>query len=289
MSLREKVTASMLAHAPIPDGKADAKRTFYYATYEDNLYCPLGEQALKAYANGNGAETRPTAQKRKGQIVIHPAKMASIASSSAMTFNLFGNDPATILTDDVLPRGTYDVQYEKQMYTINKGSNPANLDAFLNNESEQTAIFCEMKMLEWLGGPSYLKEVYLNPNHYFVPDYAHIGCPVDAYQTFRDVIERLIDKNKLTSNGYRSVFKRYDAWQMLKHLLSIYNYTSLATQNAVNAFGHIPSMAGKYHRIILANVVNEFPAERIEDVSVREKYVAAMEEEREEARRFLEV
>ena len=35
-------------------------KKFYYAKYEDNLFCPLGEQALKAYDNGSGAETRPT-------------------------------------------------------------------------------------------------------------------------------------------------------------------------------------------------------------------------------------
>ena len=289
MSLREKVTEAMLTNSPIPNSKVDAKRKFYYARYEDNLFCPLGEQALEAYDNGSGAETRPTEKMVKGQKIISPAKMASISSSSAMTFNLLGNEPATILTDDFLPCGTYDVQYEKQMYTVNKGSNPANLDAFLSNESDKTAIFCEMKMLEWLGNPSYLKEAYLNRRYYFTPDYSDIGHPIDAYQTFNDVIAQLIDRNKLTKAGFRSIFKRYDVWQMLKHLLSIYNYTSFVTQNAVNTFSAIPSMAGKYNRIILANIVNEFPAELIEDTSVREKYLIAMQEEREEARHFIDV
>ena len=244
MSLREKVTEAMAQHSPIQQDKADIKKKFYYAKYEDNLFCPLGEQALKAYDNGSGAETRPVEKMVKGQKVISPAKMASIASSSAMTFNLLGNEPATILTDDILPRGTYDVHYEKQMYTVKKGSNPANLDAFLSNENDKTAIFCEMKMLEWLGNPSCLKEAYLNKNYYFAADYANVGCPIDAYQTFNDVIAQLIDRNKLTKAGYRSIFKHYDVWQMLKHLLSIYNYTSFATQNAVNTFSTIPSMAG---------------------------------------------
>ena len=289
MSLREKVTESMLAHSPIPKDKIDTKRKFYYARYEDNLFCPLGEQALKAYDNGSGSETRPTEKMVKGQKIISPAKMASIASSSAMTFNLLGNESATILTDEVLPHGTYDVQYEKQMYTVKKGSNPANLDAFLSNESDKTAIFCEMKMLEWLGNPSYLKEAYLNRRYYFTPDNSNLGHPVDAYKTFNDVIAQLIDRNKLTKAGYRSIFKRYDVWQMLKHLLSIYNYTSFATKNSINTFSLIPSMAGKYNRIILANVVNEFPAELIEDTSVREDYLMAMREEREEAGYFIDV
>ena len=104
MSLREKVTEVMLTNTPIPNSKVDAKRKFYYARYEDNLFCPLGEQALKAYDNGSGAETRPVEKMVKGQKDISPAKMASIASSSAMTFNLLGNEPATILTNDVLHR-----------------------------------------------------------------------------------------------------------------------------------------------------------------------------------------
>ena len=225
----------------------------------------------------------------KGKKVINPAKMASIASSSAMTFNLLGNETATILTNDVLPHGTYNVQYEKQMYTVKKGSSPANLDAFLSNEQNKTAIFCEMKMLEWLGNPSCLKEAYLNKDYYFAADYANIGYPVDAYQTFNELIEKLIDRNKLTKAGYHSIFKRYDVWQMLKHLLSIYNYTSFATQNAVNKFSKIPSMAGKYNRIILANIVNEFPPELIEDTSIREDYFMAIQEERKESQYFIDI
>lgn len=81
----------MLTNCPIPNSKVDAKRKFYYVRYEDNLFCPLGEQALKAYDNGSGAKTRPVEKMVKGQKVISPAKMASIASFSAMTFNLLGN------------------------------------------------------------------------------------------------------------------------------------------------------------------------------------------------------
>ena len=58
--MREKVTEAMVTYAPIPKDKADVNRKFYYARYEDNLFCPLGEQALDAYNNGSGAETRPT-------------------------------------------------------------------------------------------------------------------------------------------------------------------------------------------------------------------------------------
>ena len=60
MALREKVTESILKYAIIPEGKGDTSKRFYYKNYEDNLYCPLGKQALEAYDKGSGAETRPT-------------------------------------------------------------------------------------------------------------------------------------------------------------------------------------------------------------------------------------
>ena len=76
---------------------------------------------------------------------------------------------------------------------------------------------------------------------------------------------------------------------MFKHLLAIYNYTSFTTKNAVEAFGMIPSMAGMYNHIILANVVNEFPPERIQDEKTREEYIAVLQQEQIEASRFMEI
>ena len=57
VALREKVTESISKYSVIPEEKADKKRRFYYKNYEDNLYCPLGDAALKAYEEGSGAET----------------------------------------------------------------------------------------------------------------------------------------------------------------------------------------------------------------------------------------
>lgn len=278
----------MLAYMPIQEEKKDSKRRFYYKRYEDNLFCPMDGKTFCAYDNGSGAETKPTVIIKDGKKIITPAKMASIASSSAMTFNLLGNGSVTISSGDVLPRGTYEVEYEKQMCTVSKGSKPANLDAFLSNEDKKIAIFCEMKMLEWLGTPSCLKKAYRSKDHYFETNYLNIGSPVDAYEVFNEIIEQMKRPNSEKS-GDPSVFRQYDAWQMLKHLLAIYNYTSFATKNAVNSFSDIPSMAGKYEKIILANVVNEFPLERIRDLNTREEYANALRHEREEAEQFIDI
>jgi len=294
MALREKVSESILKYASIPEGKGDVSRRFYYKNYEDNLYCPLGPQALDAYDKGNGAETKPTEKISKGKLVVSPAKMASIVSSSAMTFNLLGNDPIRVISDNLIPRGVYDVQYEKQMYTVKRGSYPAHLDAFLSNIPGKTAVFCEMKFLEWLGAPGGLKDAYMNENIYFEPDNYAVNFPRNAYEAFSDVImeltDRLIpDKENPKHNTHRSICTRYDAWQMMKHLLAIYNYTSFVTKSSVEALGKFPSMAGDYNRIILLNVVNEFPPECIEDANAREEYIEALRQEHREAELFADI
>jgi hypothetical protein len=276
MALREKVTAMMASGMAFPKERVyDADHPFHYKSYQDNLYDLMADHVLKAYSEGSGSELHPYVRFGKQC----PAKMSSIASSSAMTFNLLGNTQATILPEKQLPQGVYQVQYEKQMYTINLGSGPANLDAFLSNESSKTAIFCEMKLLEWLNEPGTLKESYRNSKYYFTADDSAVSCPIDAYAIFQELIEKITNAK----------FKRYDAWQMFKHLLAIYNYTSFTTKNAVEAFGMIPSMAGMYNHIILANVVNEFPPERIQDEKTREEYIAVLQQEQIEASRFMEI
>lgn len=272
MALREKITQAMLLYCPIPTEKVfDGKHPYHYKNYADNLFCPMGDQALQAYGNGSGGEMITTEQS--------PAKMANIASSSAMTYNLLGDGPVEITWEDFLPKGFYQIQYEKQMYTLNMGSKPANLDAFLSNECERTAIFCEMKLLEWLGKPGILKDSYRNPKYYFPADNAAVSFPIDAYAVFKALIDAISSSN----------FQRYDAWQMFKHLLAIYNYTSYTTRTAVETFRKIPSMAGKYKAIILANIVNEFPPDHIQDSKAQAEYIAALQQEQREAAQFIDL
>ena len=279
MALREKVTEAMLEYFPIPEEKQYPGRPFYFKDYADNLFCPMNQKAEQAYLDGDGDELSPTEKWYGSKKAICPPKMASVVSSSALTFNLLGNDPAVIPGDHLLPSGVYDVQYEKKLYTICAGKYPANLDAFLSNEADKTAIFCEMKMLEWLDPPKKLKDTYRKRPYYFVSDETAVNFPIDAFEVFRSVIDEVIAAD----------FVRYDAWQMLWHLLAIYNYTSYTTQKAVDAYSEYPSMAGKYNRIVLANVVNEFPPERIRDRKTREEYIAALHKEQSEAKRFMHI
>lgn len=278
MALRDKVTQYILNHHPIPEGMQNPRYAFYYNDYKDNLYYPMSESVLASYEKGNGGETKPQTIQRYGRTFTTPAKMASIVSSSAMTFNLLGNDPVSITKDGVLPCGIYDIEYEKRMHILTCGNKPAHLDAFLSDEQCKTAIFCEMKVLEWLGELSKLRASYLSDKYYFKADFDAVPHPKNAYEFFVK-----------WANALESVsFKRYDAWQMFKHLLAIYNYTSFVTQESINKFDHNKSMAGKYNHIVLANVVNEFPAWLIDDEKTRDEYEKALAEERAEAQIFID-
>ena len=279
MTLRDHVTKQILKNHPIPAELQNPKYSFYYQDYADNLYCPMGEDAERAYAMGKGAETKPQTITRNGMNYTIPAKMSSIASSSAMTFNLLGNDSVDIMKDGVLPSGTYDVEYEKRMHTIAYGDRPAHLDAFLSGEGNKTGIFCEMKNLEWLGEPSNITRTYFKDTYYFKADERAVNYPRDGFAHFAALAEAL----------EKASFIRYDGWQMFKHLLAIYNYTSLVTKDSVNRFDSNGSMAGKYDNIILANIVNEFPVDLIEDKKWKVEYEKALYEEREEAKRFRDI
>ena len=120
MALRDKVTEAM---PQVPKEKVySSDYPFYYKDYRDNLFCPMGEQAYNAYQQGSGSELLP--ELKNGQEC--PPKMASIASSSAMTFNLLGDGPA-VIKGSHLPQGAYQVQYEKQMFTLGRSISPAHL------------------------------------------------------------------------------------------------------------------------------------------------------------------
>ena len=153
-----------------------------------------------------------------------------------------------------------------------------------------------MKMLEWLGNPKPIKDVYCDKNFYFKPNYAAFNFGVDAYGVFSGLARRITESSKPDPQKpghvlYESKFPRYDAWQMFKHTLAIYNYTSFVTQTAINLFGNSDnkSIAGRFNRIILSNVVNEFPSEYIEDENIRTKYKEALKQEHEQAEQFIDI
>ena len=130
-------------------------------------------------------------------------------------FNLFGNGPVKLNGRNGLSEGTYAVEYEHQLPTLASNPHPANLDAKLEREDGETVIYCEMKLAEWiLGRAGGLRGQYLETESYLIPE-----APAAA---FRKAFESLCSGETDGSGRHVPKLQRYDAFQMLKHLLAIY-------------------------------------------------------------------
>lgn len=172
---------------------AMSARQFYTRELADNLIRPMKEQHRNEFARGSGEELKD--------------KMRALRSSSAMTFNVLGNETFTVRERHVsqehafLP-GSYRVAYEYQLPTLRRGA-PANLDALLTDGNR--AIACEMKFLEWIfGAPKPFRDAYLRREAYRHDEAARTFMPV---------------AKQLEARG----FVRYDYAQMFKHALAPYN------------------------------------------------------------------
>ncbi|MPM24357.1 hypothetical protein SDC9_70839 [bioreactor metagenome] len=182
-------------------GTSVSPRQFYLENLSDNLFDTMSEKTRSCYEKGSGNELKD--------------KMLAIRSSSAMTYNLLGNDNVNLLGDCHIGTGEYNITYEEKFTTLNEASKgtPANLDAFLYCDETKEAIACEMKMGEWIfNAPSKLKEAYLHSNKYIDSKNA---------QVFVQIAKSLIKSSN--KYGYNSCFNTYDVFQMLKHSIALYN------------------------------------------------------------------
>ncbi|MBR4401750.1 MAG: hypothetical protein IKT09_08735 [Synergistes sp.] len=241
---------------------------YYFSDIKDNLLNgKMDKEHWWEYRWGSGGETRPP-------------KMACVYSSSAMAFNLLGNKKVTFISDSTkkqyfTPDGhaiEYDIKYEKQLQILTGRGAPANFDAFLYNDKERKAIFCEMKMTEWLNKPDKnLSSAYLEENRYFYKN---------NYKFFEDLIKKM-KKDPM--------HKRYDRWQMFKHTLAIFNATCHENHDS-DVKRAIPKVTfkDKYDKITLINVVYMPGANNFSD-SLQEKYNEMEKEETEGFKYFREM
>ena len=184
-------------------GGAESERQgpYYLKRLEDNLVMPMSEQHVAEYSRGSGGEL--------------DGKMKALRSSSAMTFNLVGNGPVRLNGRNGLPAGTYAVEFEHQLPTLEKNPHPANIDAKLEGEDGEIAIYCEMKLAEWIFGKAGgLRAQYLEPDRYLVPS--------SSASVFREVFASLCEGEQDDGGVLSPRLGRYDAFQMLKHMLAVY-------------------------------------------------------------------
>lgn len=171
--------------------RATSKCIYYLRRFDKNVHS--SKNHCQDFKKGRGGELN---ENKRWRIV----PMASLRSSAALTWNIFGDGSTCRLKQDWnISAGDYNFEYEWNKSETIPG-HFANLDAYLH--SGNCHLFVEMKMLEPLTKthPFESIEEYLNSDK----------CPKqfkDAICDFRDDEPRF-----------------FDAFQMIKHLLAIYNY-----------------------------------------------------------------
>lgn len=144
-----------------------------------NFYHTMSDKTVEEYKNGGGNELRD-------------GKMNMIRSSSAMIYNLLGNDDIFIKNNSYIPEGLYTKNFEEKYKTVNVKAFgkqvKANLDAWLKNDNCE--IFIESKCMEWIenSGHSTLTKSYVkNTKKYF-------------FQKLQKYLEKLVVKLILCNN-----------------------------------------------------------------------------------------
>lgn len=183
------------ARYELGDSGADAgARQFYVRNLADNLIRPMHDRHRVEFSRGSGRELED--------------KMRALRSSSAMTFNILGNECFTVRAStesrtEMLPPGSYRVSYEFQIPTLRRGLS-ANLDALLD-DGEGHVVACEFKYLEWvLGTPRPLRSAYFDHGKYRRARVAEVFVPA---------------AKRLAPQG----FKRLDYAQLFRHALALCN------------------------------------------------------------------
>ena len=185
----------------------DKKHPYYLEELKDNLEHSMGDAAQHAYGSGSGNELR--------------VKMRALHSSSALTFNLFGNDAVKLYPNEHnLTPGEYQVEYEKKLPAL---YGKANLDACLSSENE--LLLFEMKMKEWLFDRKSSVSIRYQSEEKRFPDRAFY----DAWHTAAKDVAVDNAKKTVTESGKKADSPLYipkmqyvDVYQLMKHILGIY-------------------------------------------------------------------
>ena len=208
---KEKVYAGIKQHwmklHPENTPLFDEKHPYYLDELKDNLEHPMKDAAKNAYGSGSGNELR--------------VKMRALHSSSALTFNLFGNDAVKLYPNEHnLTPGEYQVEYEKKLPAL---YGKANLDACLSSENE--LLLFEMKMKEWLFDRKSSVSIRYQSEEKRFPDRAFY----DAWHTAAKDVAVDNAKKTVTESGKKADSPLYipkmqyvDVYQLMKHILGIY-------------------------------------------------------------------
>lgn len=82
------------------DNMSSAQAIYYFKNLDDNLIEPMSKEIINVYSQGDGNELK--------------SKMKALISSSALTYNLIGNDNISVISNAEFELGRYSVTFEKQ-------------------------------------------------------------------------------------------------------------------------------------------------------------------------------
>lgn len=214
---------------------------YYFEELENNLIYEMLSIVRESYEKGSGNEFKNRAYKGKEL----PPKMHALKSSSAMTFNIFGNGDEKkskyiyiniINNKHNLPQGKYKLTYEEKLRAL---GSPANLDVCLSSESENAILFFEMKMTEWLvGGPSPLRVAY-NPKNHGDSYPEEIAVLFDKYiEKEKDSDDYKIYHSEKNGDNFKCTKQYFDVFQIIKHMLGIYNHKDEPLKKIILVIGY---------------------------------------------------
>ena len=252
----------------------------HFAEYQNNLFCEMSEEHKTQYERVTDREFSDT---------VRPASMKSVLLSSAMTFNLLGNGEIRAKDGNAFfVPGTYSIEYGKKLVTVSAPGGrqvPTYLKAFLLNGTD--AIFCEMKMTEWLRNePGFLHKMYFEKERSFfnTEESSEVSA---AFEKLREsllkIMRRWAPKPYTECDPHH--FWRYDAWKMYEHILGIYNMSSKLTRSKIEEKEDIKFLP-ELKTARLANVIFEPPEGAFSDEDVRKEYRVMLKTEHKEFAAF---
>lgn len=197
------------------------KLRFYYNTYEKNLFENTLINHKKDFERAAGQEIK---YNKYGV-----QKMAAIKSSSALLFNMLGDNDFIVIKGEIIPNGKYHLKYEKPLPAIDPRF-PAYIDGYLENK-RGVFIFIESKMLEYLQKPKNLKKSYLDCKKYQLWNFNS-----QAAESFQKLFRQICDESMTTANDEYKPKTTYDIFQILIHSMAILTYLLKKKENVKKVF-----------------------------------------------------
>ncbi|MCR5217200.1 hypothetical protein, partial [Treponema sp.] len=176
-----------------PKRRLPSRNRYVFEDLSKNLYEEMSDNVKAQFMNGGGEDIFE--------------KMHSLRSSSAMTYNVFGNDKVSFKGTCGISEGSYEVNYENPLETYSGAKTKNHIDVLLKNDRELN--FIEMKFFE----PFYHKISFKREIPSAFEDRSKYIYTDSAFP-FMESIRRI----------KRAGLVRYDACQMFTHALGIYNY-----------------------------------------------------------------